>query len=49
MPAIPAMGYVWDAWVNAAALAFSGELTPAAALANAKKQIDTQVADSKKK
>lgn len=49
MPAIPAMGYVWDAWVNAAALSFSGELTPAAALANAKKQIDTQVADSKKK
>lgn len=49
MPSIPAMGYVWDAWVNAAALSFSEKLTPAAALANAKKQIDTQIADAKKK
>jgi maltose-binding protein MalE len=46
MPSIPEMGYVWDAWVNAAALAFSFELTPAEALANAVNQIETQIAEA---
>ncbi|MCL1954393.1 MAG: extracellular solute-binding protein [Spirochaetes bacterium] len=40
MPSIPEMGYVWDAWVAAAALAFSGERSPADALRNAKAQIE---------
>jgi maltose-binding protein MalE len=40
MPSIPEMGYVWDAWVAAAALAFSGDRTPAQALQNAKSQIE---------
>jgi maltose-binding protein MalE len=40
------MGYVWDAWVNAAALAFSGEETPADALAIAVDQIETQIAEN---
>jgi arabinogalactan oligomer/maltooligosaccharide transport system substrate-binding protein len=39
MPSIPEMGNVWDAWVAAAALAFSGERSPADALQNAKSQI----------
>ncbi|MDR0455099.1 MAG: extracellular solute-binding protein [Treponema sp.] len=39
MPSIPEMGYVWDAWVAAAALAFSGERSSADALQNAKTQI----------
>jgi maltose-binding protein MalE len=39
MPSIPEMGNVWDAWVAAAALAFSGERSPADALQNAKAQI----------
>lgn len=43
MPAIPAMGYVWDAWVNAGALVVSGELTPAEALQQAVDQILSQV------
>jgi arabinogalactan oligomer/maltooligosaccharide transport system substrate-binding protein len=47
MPSIPEMGFVWDAWVNAAALAFSGELTPKEALDNAVNQIKTQIAESK--
>ncbi|MDA3810523.1 MAG: maltose ABC transporter substrate-binding protein [Spirochaetaceae bacterium] len=47
MPSIPEMGFVWDAWVNAAALAFSGELTPEEALDNAVNQIKTQIAESK--
>lgn len=47
MPSIPEMGYVWDAWVNAAALSFSGTLSPQDALVNAKKQIETQVAQKK--
>jgi len=46
MPSIPAMGFVWDAWKSAGDLALSGEKTPADALAAAKKQIDTQVADA---
>jgi maltose-binding protein MalE len=43
MPAIPAMGYVWDAWVNAGSLVVSGELTPAEALQQAVDQILAQV------
>jgi arabinogalactan oligomer/maltooligosaccharide transport system substrate-binding protein len=43
MPAIPAMGYVWDAWVNAGSLVLSGELTPAEALQQAVDQILAQV------
>ncbi|MDR2702125.1 MAG: extracellular solute-binding protein [Spirochaetaceae bacterium] len=39
MPSIPEMGNVWDAWVAAAALSFSGERSPADALQNAKAQI----------
>jgi maltose-binding protein MalE len=39
MPSIPEMGNVWDAWVAAAALAFSGDRSPADALQNAKSQI----------
>jgi len=39
MPSIPEMGKVWDAWVAAAALAFSGEKSPKDALENAKAQI----------
>jgi len=46
MPSIPEMGYVWDAWVNAAALAFSGEQSPADALAIAVQQIETQIAEN---
>lgn len=45
MPSIPEMGFVWDAWVNAAALAFSGELSPQQALTNAVNQIRTQIAE----
>jgi len=41
MPSIPEMGHVWDAWVAAAALAFSGERTPAQALQNARVQIES--------
>jgi arabinogalactan oligomer/maltooligosaccharide transport system substrate-binding protein len=41
MPSIPEMGYVWDAWVAAADLAFSGQRTPADALQNAKTQIES--------
>ena len=43
MPSIPEMGYVWDAWVNAAALAFSGEMTPQEALDNVVNQVQTQI------
>jgi maltose-binding protein MalE len=46
MPSIPEMGYVWDAWVNAAALAFSGEETPADALDIAVRQIETQIEEN---
>jgi arabinogalactan oligomer / maltooligosaccharide transport system substrate-binding protein len=47
MPSIPAMGYVWDSWAQAAALAFSNERTPKEALENAKLQIDTQIKENK--
>jgi maltose-binding protein MalE len=43
MPSIPAMGYVWDAWVNAGSLVAQGELTPQEALDNAVEQILEQV------
>ncbi len=43
MPSIPAMGYVWDAWVSAGSLAFSGEKSPKDALLNAKTQVEEQI------
>jgi maltose-binding protein MalE len=43
MPSIPEMGYIWDAWEAAAALAFSRERTPAQALQNAKAQIESLI------
>ena len=43
MPSIPAMGYVWDAWVNAGTLALQGENTPAEALQNAVDQVLSQL------
>ena len=43
MPSIPAMGYVWDAWVNAGALVMTGEKTPAEALQGAVDQVQAQV------
>lgn len=43
MPSIPAMGFVWDAWVNAGALVAQGELEPQAALDGAVDQILEQV------
>lgn len=43
MPSIPAMGFVWDAWVNAGALVAQGELTPQEALDGAVEQILAQV------
>lgn len=46
MPAIPAMGYVWDAWVNAGALVAQDELSPKEALDGAVDQILSQVSDS---
>lgn len=45
MPSIPAMGFVWDAWVNAGALVAQGELTPQEALDNAVEQIRAQIAE----
>ncbi|MCL4876419.1 MAG: maltose ABC transporter substrate-binding protein [Anaerolineae bacterium] len=45
MPSIPAMGYVWDAWVNAGALVAQGELTPQEALDNAVEQIVAQIGE----
>lgn len=46
MPSIPAMGYVWDAWVNAGALVAQGELSPQEALDGAVEQIQAQVEGS---
>jgi arabinogalactan oligomer / maltooligosaccharide transport system substrate-binding protein len=43
MPSIPAMGFVWDAWVNAGALVAQGELEPQEALDSAVEQIQAQV------
>jgi arabinogalactan oligomer/maltooligosaccharide transport system substrate-binding protein len=42
MPSIPAMGFVWDAWVNAGNLTLSGELTPKEALQGAVDQVLAQ-------
>ncbi|MBX3066278.1 MAG: maltose ABC transporter substrate-binding protein [Anaerolineae bacterium] len=47
MPAIPAMGYVWDAWGNAGLLIAQGELTPSEALKEAATQIRTQIKEAK--
>lgn len=46
MPSIPAMGFVWNAWVNAGTLVATGELTPEAALDSAVEQIQAQIADA---
>jgi len=43
MPSIPAMGYVWDAWVNAGNLTLSGELSAQDALNGAVEQVQSQV------
>lgn len=43
MPSIPAMGFVWDAWVNAGSLVAQGELGPQEALDTAVEQILAQV------
>ncbi|MBN2471777.1 MAG: extracellular solute-binding protein [Anaerolineae bacterium] len=43
MPSIPAMGYVWDAWVNAGALVVQGELSPQVALDGAVDQVLAQI------
>ena len=43
MPSIPAMGFVWDAWVNAGSLVVQGELSPQEALDGAVEQILAQV------
>lgn len=45
MPSIPAMGYVWDAWVNAGALVAQGELTPQEALDAAVEQLLAQIGE----
>ncbi len=43
MPSIPAMGFVWDAWVNAGNLTLSGELSAKDALQGAVEQVLAQV------
>lgn len=43
MPSIPAMGYVWDAWVGAGNLVMTGELLPKDALDAAVTQVLAQV------
>ncbi|MBN2305385.1 MAG: maltose ABC transporter substrate-binding protein [Anaerolineae bacterium] len=43
MPSIPAMGYVWDAWVNAGTLVVQGELSPEEALDGAVAQVLAQL------
>jgi maltose-binding protein MalE len=48
MPAIPAMGTVWDAWGNAGLLMAQGELEPAEALGDAATQIRTLISESAK-
>jgi maltose-binding protein MalE len=45
MPSIPAMGYVWDAWVNAGSLVAQDELTPQEALDGAVEQVLAQVGE----
>lgn len=46
MPAIPAMGFVWESWDNAGLLLAQGELTPSDALMSAAEQIRTQIEES---
>jgi maltose/maltodextrin transport system substrate-binding protein/arabinogalactan oligomer/maltooligosaccharide transport system substrate-binding protein len=46
MPAIPAMGFVWESWDNAGLLLAQGELTPSDALTSAAEQIRTQINES---
>jgi arabinogalactan oligomer/maltooligosaccharide transport system substrate-binding protein len=46
MPAIPAMGFVWDAWGSAGLLIAQGELTPEEALTQAGTQIRTQIEEA---
>jgi maltose-binding protein MalE len=46
MPSIPAMGFVWDAWVNAGTLVMTGELEPGAALTQAVTQIEAQIEEA---
>ncbi len=46
MPAIPAMGFVWDAWESAGLLITQGELTPGEALTQAAEQIRTQIEEA---
>lgn len=46
MPAIPAMGFVWESWDNAGLLLAQGELSPAEALSSAADQIRTQIDES---
>lgn len=48
MPAIPAMGTVWDAWGNAGILIAQGQQTPDQALSDAAKQIRTQIQEGAK-
>lgn len=43
MPSIPAMGYVWDAWVNAGSLVVQGEQEPQEALDTAVAQVLEQL------
>jgi maltose-binding protein MalE len=43
MPAIPAMGYVWDAWTNAGNLVMTNEATPQEAFDTAVEQIQAQL------
>jgi arabinogalactan oligomer/maltooligosaccharide transport system substrate-binding protein len=43
MPAIPAMGFVWDAWKNAGTLVLTGEKTPEQALQGAVDQVLAQI------
>jgi len=46
MPSIPAMGFVWDAWVAAGTLVMTGELGPEASLTQAVEQILAQIEES---
>ncbi|MBN1565771.1 MAG: maltose ABC transporter substrate-binding protein [Anaerolineae bacterium] len=43
MPSIPAMGYVWDAWVDAGSLVLQDELSPQEALDGAVNQVLEQL------
>jgi maltose-binding protein MalE len=46
MPAIPAMGFVWESWDNAGLLLAQGELTPDDAFMSAAERIRTQISES---